>query len=97
MEKEDKITLQKKIKNIEKKTVVYLGPSIPNIVAENSIFRGELPEKIQNIQKELPVIKILFVPIEKLIAAKKELTENNSAKAICYNKVLEYRKENMNE
>lgn len=97
MEKEEKIVLQKNIKDAEKKTMIYLGPTILGVITENNIFKGDLPEKIQNAVKEIPVMKSLFVPIENLISAKKELKESHSAKSICYNKMLEYKKEKMNE
>lgn len=97
MEKEEKIMLRKNIKDTEKKTMIYLGPTILGVITENSIFKGNLPEKIKNTIKEIPVMRSLFVPIENLISAKKELKENNSAKSICYNKMLEYKKEKMNE
>ena len=56
MEKEEKIVLQKNIKDAEKKTMIYLGPTILGVITENNIFKGNLPEKNQNAVKELPVM-----------------------------------------
>lgn len=74
----------------EKKTVVYLGPEIPGVVAAGTVFTNGLTKKLEEKTKELPAINMLLVPVRDVVKVKKELTKETSAVKICYQKVAEY-------
>lgn len=74
----------------EKKTVVYLGPEIPGVVAAGTVFTNGLTKKLEEKTKEFPAINMLLVPVKDVVKVKKELTKGASAVKICYQKVAEY-------
>ena len=79
---------EKKAKNevkVKKSAVMYVGPTIPNLVQNSTTFKnGMLPEALEKCVKEKPYMQKLFVAIEELPAAVKELNDNKSAlSAIC--------------
>lgn len=85
MSKEKKVQSQE-----EKKTVIYLGPEIPGVVAAGAVFTNGLTKKLEEKTKELPAINMLLVPVKDVVKVKKELTKGTSAVKICYQKVAEY-------
>lgn len=85
-------TEQSKPAAVEKKTVVYIGPSIKNIVSTGTVYNNGLPAKLtQEIEKQ-PVIKSLIIPVEELAAAQKELATSGSALAVIYSRVVTNRR-----
>lgn len=72
---------------------MYIGPTIPGIVRSNTIYMGELPNRLKELIGELPVINSLIVSIEALTEAKKALAEQGSVENVAYERVLNYRKE----
>nr|DAG59550.1 MAG TPA: hypothetical protein [Caudoviricetes sp.] len=72
---------------------MYIGPTIPGIVRSNTIYMGELPNRLKELIGELPVINSLIVSIEALPEAKKALAEQGSVENVAYERVLNYRKE----
>lgn len=72
---------------------MYIGPTIPGIVRSNTIYMGELPNRLKELIGELPVINNLIVPIEALPEAKKALAEKGSVENVAYKRILDYRKE----
>ena len=72
----------------QKKTVVYIGPSIRNVVSTGTIYNNGLPESLILKMNEQPVIKNLLVPVEGLADARKELTRPGSALRTIYDKVV---------
>ena len=74
----------------EKKTVVYLGPEIPSVVAVGTVFKNGLTKELEEKIKELPAINMLLVPVKDVVKVKRELTKETSAARICYQKVAEY-------
>lgn len=74
----------------EKKTVVYIGPTIPGVVAANTTFNNGLTETVKNATAETPAINTLIVPIDKLVQARVQLRQKNSVYDVCYNKVQQY-------
>ena len=68
-------------------TVMYIGPSIPNVVQASTVFKdGILPETLKKCVEEKPYMKKLLVPLAELPAAMKEL-KGNSALSTIYRKV----------
>ena len=70
-----------------KMTVIYIGPTIPNVVQASTIFKdGVLSATMQKCVEEKPYIKKLLVPMKELPAAMKEL-KGESAISNIYRKV----------
>lgn len=74
------------------KTVVYIGPTIGGVVTRNAIFNNGLPKSLKEKTTEIPVLKELIVPIDKLGDAKVNIVKEGSALNICYQKVVEFLK-----
>lgn len=77
-----------KAKEKEKRTLVYIGPSIKNLVSSGTVYNNGVPEALIQEMKEQPVIKSLLVPVEELAEARKELAQPGSALKIIYDKVV---------
>lgn len=77
-------TIQKK----EGRTVMYVGPTIRNVVAAGSLYSNGLPEKLKKEMEKQPLIKELVVPVERLAEVKKELAIPGSGMAIIYGKII---------
>lgn len=73
-------------------TVVYIGPTIPGVVTTNTIFNNGISNELQILTGELPAIKELIVPVDKLVGARAKLRDRKSATSICYEKALLYAK-----
>lgn len=68
-------------------TVMYIGPSIPNVVQASTVFKdGILPEALKKSVEGKPYMKKLFVPLAELPAAMKELNGSGALSTI-YRKV----------
>lgn len=68
-------------------TVVYIGPSIKNVVVTGTIYTNGLPEAVKKEMERQPALKSLLVPISGLAEAQKELNIPGSAMATIYKKV----------
>ena len=69
-------------------SVMYVGPSIANVVQSSTVFKGGIfPREVDKYVESKPYIKKLFVPVSELSKAMKELNNDKSALSIIYNKV----------
>lgn len=75
--------------NSEKKTMIYIGPTIRYIAKEGNSYKGGYPPRFEEKMKSNPVIKDLVVPVSKLAQARKELRQTGSRLEALYNKVKE--------
>ena len=67
----------------QEQTVMYIGPSIPNVVQASTVFKnGVLTEALKKCVEEKPYMKKLLVPLEELPAAMKELNSNSAISSI---------------
>lgn len=67
----------------KEQTVMYIGPSIPNVVQASTVFKdGVLPETLKKCVEEKPYMKKLFVPLTELPTAMKELNSNSALSSI---------------
>ena len=65
--------------------LMYLGPTIIGVIRHSTIFKGgALPEKAKECVKQFPMMKKLFIPIEELPQAVKELSKEQSALGTIY-------------
>lgn len=67
--------------------LIYIGPTIPGVAKENTVYNNGLPETLSKKAEEVPAIKALIIPVEKLAAASVELAKPGSALSIVYNKI----------
>lgn len=74
----------------KKKAVIYLGPSIPGVVAAGTVFNNGLTVQLEAVAAEIPAVKMLLVETAKAVKTKKELKAAGSASAICYEAVEKY-------
>lgn len=72
----------------QKETVMYIGPSIKNVVTTGTLYNNGLPKTLALEMEKQPVIGSLVVPVSKLAEAQKELATPGSALQLIYNKVV---------
>ncbi len=74
---------------VEKKkkqgNLMYLGPTITGIVRHSTIFKdGIFPKKVNECLEQLPMMKKLFVELDEIPTAIKELKKEQSALGTIY-------------
>lgn len=74
------------------KQQMYIGPSIPGIVKKGTVFLGELPRELTDAITEMTCIGNLVIPIDGITAAKKELSQQGSVKAVSYGQAEKYKR-----
>lgn len=73
----------------KQKNLMYLGPTITGVVRHSTIFKnGVLTDKVKKCVEELPMMERLFVPIDELPPAIKELKKSQSALRTIYEQAL---------
>ena len=63
---------------------MYLGPTVPGIVKENEIFKGELPERAEERARADKHFARLFVPMDKVMEARQGMQAEGSVLSIAY-------------
>lgn len=72
-------------KKAKQGNLMYLGPTITGVIRHSTIFKnGVLPEKVSECVKQFPIMKKLFVSMEELPEAVKELKKEQSALGTIY-------------
>lgn len=69
---------------------MYIGPSIPGVVKNSTIFIGELPERLTRLSQELPCINNLVVSIDEITKVKEALSEQGSVEDVSYRQIMDY-------
>lgn len=65
--------------------VMYMGPTIAGVVKSSTIFKdGVLPEKVKECIAAFPIMERLFVSINDVPAASKELNKAQSVLGTIY-------------
>lgn len=77
----------KTIKKSAIATVVYIGPTIENVVSKNIVFNNGIPKYLNDEIEKQPLIKNLIVPINQLASARNELRNPESTLSIVYGKI----------
>lgn len=68
--------------------LMYLGPTITGVVRHSTIFKnGVLPKKLKDCVEQLPMMKKLFVGLDEIPNAVKELEKEQSALRTIYTQV----------
>lgn len=72
-------------KREKKGNLVYLGPTITGVVRHSDVFEGGvLPERTQKCVAEFPMMERLFVQINEMPEAVKELRKEQSVLSTIY-------------
>lgn len=71
---------------MDKKTNIYVGPTIEGIVQTGTAFRGGLPPRLAELVSQEPFLSDLMVPATKLAEARKELRNPESSLRALYRK-----------
>lgn len=78
----------KTVKAVKQTNLMYLGPTITGVVRHSTVFKdGVLPEKVKDCIKTLPMMEKLFVDVDKISAAIKELNKEQSVLGTIYTQV----------
>lgn len=93
MENEVKKTVKAKKAVEEKKTLIYLGPSVGNVLATNSVFSEGIPESVKDLFEKCPAIEKLFCEPKKINEYKNAINDSGSFINLNYRKILIYLKE----
>ncbi len=72
---------------------VYLGPSYYGIVQKGTVFKGQLPPKLDGLVKETPFLEGLIVPVENLAESRKALKKEGSELNALYKRAEEKKQE----
>ena len=68
--------------------VAYIGPSIQGVVSKNTVLNNGLTKVLEEKCKEIPAIRSMIVPVEKLAYARMDADIKGSNINICYEEVL---------
>lgn len=75
----------------KKGNLMYLGPTITGAARRGTVFKdGILPPKAQECIAELPQMERLFVEVDKMPEAVRELRKKQSALGVIYNQVASH-------
>lgn len=77
--------------------VAYIGPTIPGVIAANTILNNGITKEIAAVKQDVPVIGTLIVPMRKLAQARKQMEVKDSPERICYEKMQQYLAEKKGE
>lgn len=70
--------------------LVYLGPTINGVIKSNAVYKdGVLPEKVNGYIEKFPIMKRLFVTLDGMTDAVKELKKDTSALRAIYVEVAQ--------
>jgi hypothetical protein len=64
---------------------MYLGPTIVGVIRHSTVFKdGVLPQRVKDCVAELPMMEKLFVPLDEISTAVKELNKEKSVLGTVY-------------
>ena len=71
---------------------MYIGPTIPGVVKNSTVFIGDLPKALTGLAQKVPGINNLVIPIDRITAAKKALSQQGSVEDVSYCRIIAYLK-----
>lgn len=75
-------------KQEKRENLVYLGPTITGVVRHSAVFEnGVLPERTQKCVAEFPMMERLFVQLDEMPEAVKELRKEQSVLSTIYKQI----------
>jgi len=73
-------------------TVIYIGASFKGVTTGTVLKDGKLIPALENAVKAMPAMRELIVPVSKLVEARKQLQNTDSALSRCYEMTRNYTK-----
>lgn len=77
-------------KSAVKEAMMYVGPTIPGVAIQNTVY-AEIPEALEEAQKECPEMGNLYLPIMKYAMAEQMIRKKYGYIYTAYKKALEYK------
>ena len=77
---------QRMFKEQQETQVVYIGPTIKGKLKKDTVFATGIPRIGKEVIEKNPAMKALFVPLDNVAEAKKQVETENSALNIMYKK-----------
>ena len=69
---------------MNERIMVYIGPTLPNIIQTGASYSAGYPPKVAAAVKHMPYLADLMVPAQQLAKAKKEVRNPESALGMIY-------------
>lgn len=66
---------------------IYIGPTIPGVVTNWTIFKDKLPEHVERKAAENKNIARLIIPVSDVVEAKKRLNVEGSVEHTAYKNI----------
>ena len=66
---------------------IYIGPTIPGVVTNGTIFKDKLPEHVEEKAAENKNIARLIIPVSDVLEAKKRLNVEGSVEHTAYKNI----------
>lgn len=66
---------------------IYIGPTIPGVVTNGTIFKDKLPEHVEEKATENKNIARLIIPVSDVLEAKKRLNVEGSVEYTAYKNI----------
>lgn len=67
-------------------TVAYCGPTVKGIAPQYTVFVDGLPEKLKEKVEQVPFLKALIVPLDKLAEMRVKIEQDGTRENILYKK-----------
>ncbi len=77
----------------EKPPIMYVGPTIHKIGVINNTIYSAIPETVEKAIQEKPVLKTLFIPVERYSEVERNIREESGYFWTIYKMALEYLEE----
>jgi len=68
-------------------TRVYCGPTVRGVAKQYTVFRGGIPEALEDFSERHPEVKALLVPVEQFAETRRKMETAGTAEAILYHKI----------
>lgn len=72
--------------------VAYCGPTIKGIAPQYTVFVDGLPEKLKEKVEQVPFLKALIVPLDKLAEMRVKIEQDGTRENILYKKATDLMK-----
>lgn len=84
-----KTTIIQVARSLEQEPVVYVGPTVQNIVVANTVFNNGITEALKNKCAAFPALATMTLPLSEYSQALAELRNPTSALSLLYKKIEE--------
>ena len=70
----------------------YCGPTVKGIAPQYTVFVDVLPEKLKEKVEQVPFLKVLIVPLDKLAEMRVKIEQDGTRENILYKKAADLMK-----